>query len=396
MPARRQHHKSRFGCFSCKTRRVKCDERGPICGSCTARNTTCRYESPNLCRQEPVTKGATTKKDLNPRSEASSLISLERCRSLELQLLHRWSTDTYKSVSTSTVNDDLVWQIMVPEMAMQHDFLLNGIFAVSAFDLARLCKNNETRYVSAALEYQDLAFRGFRTQLDKMTCDSYEPVLYFSLLLMALSLASSQAVMPGGEIDSKVQRTIDLFELLRGIGAVMLSDQDYYSAHPVFRDVKLITDLPKVPLAKDTEVAIRRLSELNDKRMPSLHDKSSMSSADLNLYNGCKKALFWLSECFATCIDVRHRGYCLAWIAYAGHDYVVAIQQKDNVALLIMAHWGVLTELLGSDYWWARSFGTSLISEISDEILSDADKVTRDAIAWAQEQVSTDSAEDRG
>ena len=394
MPARRQHHKSRFGCFSCKTRRVKCDESGPICGSCRARNTVCRYESPNLCWQEPSTKSATTKKALNPRSSAPALASLERSRCLELQLLHRWSTDTYKSVSASAVNDDLVWQIGVPEMALKHDFLLNGIFAVSAFDLARVCKNDNTCYVSAALEYQDLAFRGFRRQLDKMTSDSREPVLYFSLLLMALSLASSQAVMPGGEIDSKVQRTVDLFELLRGIGAVMLSDQDYYSKHPVFRDVILITDLPRLPLAKDTEMAIRRLSELNDKRMPSLHDKSFGSSPESIPYNGCKKALFWLTECFATCIDVRHRGYCLAWIAYAGHDYVEAIQKKDNVALLIMAHWGVLTELLGSEYWWARNFGKSLIGEISDEILSGADKVTRDAIAWTQEQVSKNSAED--
>lgn len=392
MPARRQHHKSRLGCFSCKIRRVKCDERGPSCGSCRARNTTCRYESPELHREESPARGAATEKDVTSISQASALTSLERCHSLELQLIHRWSTDTYKSVSAQGINDDLVWQTMVPEMAMQHEFLLNGLFAVSAFDLARLCKNDDTRYISVALEYQGLAFRGFRRQLDKMTSDSQEAVLYFSLLLMALTLASSQAVTPGGESDSKIQRTVVLFELLRGIGAVLRSDRDYYSVHPVFRDVKQITDLPRLPLAKDTEMAICRLSDLNEKRMPPFHDKSSRSSTDTNIYRGCKNALFWLSECFATCIDARNRGYCLAWIAYAGHDYVTAIQEKDKVALLIMTHWAVLTELLSSDYWWARSFGKSLISEISDEILSGADEVTRDVIAWAQEQVSKNTA----
>jgi hypothetical protein len=310
---------------------------------------------------------------------------------MKAHLLHRWSTDTYKSVSTPLVDDRLVWQITVPEMGIQHDFLLNGLLALSAFDLARSCENDDTRYISAALEYQDLAFRGFRTQLRETISGSREAVLYFSLLLTALTLASSQAVMPRGEIDSKVQRTIVLFELLRGIGAVMRSDQDYYSTHPVFRDAKQIPDLPRIPLAKDTEMALGRLREINEKRMPPFYGTSRKTHANTKLYNGCKQALFWLLECSERCVDANYRGYCLAWIAYAGHDYVAAVQRKDTVALLIMMHWGILTDLLSPDYWWAKNFGKSLIGEISDGILDGADEVTREVVAWVQEQVSEGS-----
>lgn len=44
--SRRGHGKSRLGCFTCKRRRVKCNESRPVCTPCTRLGLSCSYPSP--------------------------------------------------------------------------------------------------------------------------------------------------------------------------------------------------------------------------------------------------------------------------------------------------------------------------------------------------------------
>src|ERR1700742_2357411 len=45
MVPRRTHTKSRNGCDGCKKRHVKCDESGPPCTNCIARELECKYST---------------------------------------------------------------------------------------------------------------------------------------------------------------------------------------------------------------------------------------------------------------------------------------------------------------------------------------------------------------
>lgn len=301
--------------------------------------------------------------------------------------MHRWSTVTYETLSASFLEDAPIWQLAIPEVAYKHDFLLHGIFAMSAFDMARSCKADHARHISTALEYQDLAFRGFQARLREPMSDSYEALLYFSILLVPLDLASAQFLTAGGELDSRIHHTIVQYELSRGAALLVISKPDVISTHPLFRKVVKMSDLPQVPLDTGTEIALGKLFELNERRCQSSLGNTAMSQEDRILYLGCKKALCWLSECFATCLQPPYQGYCLQWIVAAGDGYYIAMKKKDRVALLILAYWAVLVENLGLDYWWVGSFGKSLVSEISREILGDADDASRGIILWAQEEV---------
>lgn len=80
--------------------------------------------------------------------------------------MHRWSTTTYKSCCTPGSGDDEVWQFMVTESALQYDFLLNGIFALAAFESARSLKEESCyeKYVNAAIEYHGRALSSFQSR----------------------------------------------------------------------------------------------------------------------------------------------------------------------------------------------------------------------------------------
>jgi hypothetical protein len=223
-----------------------------------------------------------------------------------------------------------------------------------------------------------------------MTPDCLEAAFYCSLLLLVLALASSQFVSRTEERDSMIKNTVVHFELNRGVAAIMKNRQDRFTSHPLLQKVKPISELPRVPLDSRTETAIGRLDELNEKRSTLGSDEPGERRIRTMLHAvACKKALFWLREFFSTCLAVDYRGYSLSWPALAGDDYIAAVKAKDHVALLILMYWGILIEKLGTEYWWARNFGKSLIEEVCEAIPDDAvDATVKEVILWAREQVS--------
>ncbi|KAH0844593.1 Fungal Zn binuclear cluster domain containing protein [Fonsecaea pedrosoi] len=415
MPPRRSHQKSRRGCLTCKRAHVKCTQTGPPCGRCKLRGTACEYlyaspdsnslaqaqDPPLLDRGAPV--AATEEEPPPPFPNEAGL--------LDLQLMHRWSTVTYKSLCSKVAEDDYIWQIAVPRWSLQHDFLRAGLFALAAFDSASCCSAasgspDRAKYLAVAVEYQTHALNSFRRRLqqhqgisDKETC---EVLLCFSLMLMVLALASSQFMVElacgsqggggGDDDDSMVLNTLTHFELLRGCSTVLGDTAEQYLAQNSYIQ-KLIPFemLPRSPLDDDTAVALSQLKTANTRRINSTVDECCQHQVQHAAHSeACKKAITMLEECFAKCVgqgkDLDYQGYVLGWLNMAGEDYVYAIRANDHVALLVLMHWGALVERLGRRVWWARDFGRLLVEEISAKALQrqTADDLTTDLIASAR------------
>lgn len=47
----KRHHKSRSGCITCKIRKIKCDEKHPVCQRCSSTGRTCDGYEPGPIRQ---------------------------------------------------------------------------------------------------------------------------------------------------------------------------------------------------------------------------------------------------------------------------------------------------------------------------------------------------------
>jgi hypothetical protein len=92
-PARRVHCKSRLGCFSCKRRRVKCDERRPACAPCSRLALQCDYP--------PRSNGETRGGPETPRPALNGL-ALE-----DLRFHYQFLTVAYPSLP---LRGDAVWQ----------------------------------------------------------------------------------------------------------------------------------------------------------------------------------------------------------------------------------------------------------------------------------------------
>lgn len=308
---------------------------------------------------------------------------------LELRLMHRWSTITYKSVTTPIFNDAEVWQIDVPDIAIEHDFLLNTLFALSAFEIAANSSSVDHRehYLGAAFEYQGQAIRGFQSGLRTITDSSYESVFFCSILLLVLTLASARFVSAKGEPDSKIRHTFVHRELLRGLGVVVLENPDFIDNHATLGKLKMLHELPRTQLDTSTAATLDRIKELNLGRQPLDPAKSLMNRVQLvKRMDSCREALISLEDMFAISAQPEYTSYSIGWIALVSDDYIAAVEESDQVALLTLACWGVLVQKLGRQAWWAENFGKSLIEEIvaAMPVSFTAGKI----LSWAQEQVS--------
>lgn len=84
---------------------------------------------------------------------------------LELELMHRWSTHTFRTMCGIPEEEPYLSKVM-PREALRHEFLLDGLFAVTALDIARSSPEPDaTRYERIALEYYNRGSATFRSLL---------------------------------------------------------------------------------------------------------------------------------------------------------------------------------------------------------------------------------------
>ncbi|KIV96178.1 hypothetical protein PV10_00077 [Exophiala mesophila] len=181
MPPRLAHRKSRQGCTRCKERKVKCNEGRPACTACARHGVACEYipvlqpvrrrahHSATGVRRGPTTPSETkTSQRLNhdatnadsagqtPDSGLGNSMSpmlgdltcsqysssqpdpKERRHAIELFLMHRFTADVVASFPSSRceVSKDMFpWH--VPNLACDHAFLFQAIFAITALYLCK-------------------------------------------------------------------------------------------------------------------------------------------------------------------------------------------------------------------------------------------------------------------
>ncbi|QKX63928.1 uncharacterized protein TRUGW13939_11100 [Talaromyces rugulosus] len=218
---RLRHSKSRLGCFPCKSRRVKCDEARPVCGSCSSRGEPCSF--PDSAIFHRPTTSSRTQQGL-PRSRSGG--STPGAQSyLEPLRIH-----TALSVGASTlVNDNIlpmddllsmqffhlhtayemclhpkrsmVWRRVVPDLAGRHCYLmhlllaLGGIHMITGRSRQRYGgkdDNSETVDLRGVIDHHQRGLRDFREQVVTISNSNAEAVYAGSLLLVAFSYASLQ------------------------------------------------------------------------------------------------------------------------------------------------------------------------------------------------------------
>lgn len=250
----------------------------------------------------------------------------EAGRLLDLELMHRWTTVTYKTL-VSVPNDERYLQVVVPVEALKSDYLLNALLAVTALEKvmtesssqeeaergggggasssmaatgnSRSIRAANRRYIRAAIEYYDRAIKMFRAALPTVGPENHHMLYFASLLAAIVHLLMPQCLRGlwaddddddgrppggsgggGGEVvgghggvglgqdpapHSAIAHVLSLFELLNGTGSIVSVNWGWLMASPAGPSIAqaLAHGRPDVnKLDPDTAAAIDRLMVL--------------------------------------------------------------------------------------------------------------------------------------
>lgn len=391
MVVRRSHRKSRLGCLTCKKRRVKCDEKGPPCGQCMSRLIKCEY-----AKAQPAKTTALEVPGLNGSSGESQVSDgitdwPAACRVLEFELLHQWSTVTYKSKCGSVVSEHHNWQVVVPQLALGHQSLLQGIFAMSALEIAAFTDHDDSvrnRYIDDALDYHNLASCGLRRGLQHITSDNRQALFALSSLLMVMGVAIPRFMTIRGEQCSMLDHIRTYCSLVKGMSLICESNNEVGYVEPLMRAYKPWDAISNQKLEPELQAALCNIADANEV----IHGAAQTDSHALELdglshHASCQKAIYYLEQEFRKCKDPSTNSYPARWLLRTGPGFMAAILEKEPVTLLMVVTWGVLMEQCSHGVWWLQSFGRKLVEDLSEMIDTSTSENLRAGVRWARKEV---------
>ncbi|KAK0127925.1 hypothetical protein ONS96_007423 [Cadophora gregata f. sp. sojae] len=370
---KRPHKKSRGGCGTCKSRKVKCDEAKPKCAYCEKRGLVCIYLS-KPTKSTPtnsLSPSDTQTGDFNgdilfdfnedvetiDRSWEMALLrspspqvaiqSVGFLSPTDLRYMHHWSTCTWSTLAVGHWADGVL-QMEVPSLAFEFDFLQDCMLGIASLHCQQLLPDPQEAQRQTAI-YRARALSSFRNALTNLKWGTrkYEGALITSLLLVLL--CSKDYTMGTGELIA-----VNWLILYRGLSSVInlktYEDISSLSVSPIFRrELEPLKESPVIP-----KVLMNMVREI---------DPSDPDFAMLESYCTALDALGILYGQLreggtGPALSIR----VITWPSYVQHDFAVGAQAKKPRVLVILAFYMVFMRLV-RDLWWVdgiaqQEFGT--------------------------------------
>ncbi|KAJ6032269.1 hypothetical protein N7540_003001 [Penicillium herquei] len=375
---RRCHTKSRRGCVQCKERHVKCDELQPTCSLCVRRGLSCIYVAPRP-RKRPASTGSSPRNSGSERASSHSSISeidtfsrLPRLK--EMALFHHACESTLPSISRNK-DDRSFWVEKIPKVAVNYDFVMDGLLAVAALHIASEQRDNGEvpSWLETALTYQTHATVGLRQDLATNPQNIQASFICSSIILVLVTAYPSLCwddtpVDPLNEIET-------LRSILSGAAFLwvqMVGPDRGWVDDWVYRDGS-----DRLVLARAHEdpslVKLHQNILMKFQTLPPIIESSS--GPHIEIYRETYNLLLRSLETWPS-----GQG-SLVWPIRVSDDFINLARQGEWTALIFIMFHG-LDRHLSSQKWFARDSGKRLVLGIIRKFGSTIPLEWMDMIEW--------------
>ncbi|KAL3418547.1 fungal specific transcription factor-like protein [Phlyctema vagabunda] len=383
MPSRRSHTNSHHGCSQCKAKKVKCDEAKPVCGRCTRSKNACKYNhllsqsSRNETKQLHLVSLPQTSfvpcsesplgffDPETPRSiqSLSPPTPLGVRRASDEALYHQYINITSRSLfETSCFKSFERWDQSIREQSNTHDFVRHGMLSFAAIHLSTLQSQQDTKelYTTIALKYQNTALAKFRTAVANLSAQNCEAALGYSGILimnefsMHVALARENSAPVGSIAD--LQKLIKLFHGTASLYRLAWANSMDTNLTPYVR-AELINGQKQDITVPEAEAA---LSLLKTCQILMIYDEQVRE-----LYTDVVEKIRKTLRRRATQPGIANPAFM--WPGMISSAYMNRVENRDPIALVMLAYWGVCLHDLDTQ-WWARDWGQSTVKLISESV----------------------------
>ncbi|CAK1364670.1 unnamed protein product [Cercospora beticola] len=345
---RKSHRKSRLGCGACKLKRVKCDEKRPVCGRCAKSNSTCDYQTPAPRAVTKKSTGSTTSPTSPtspPTSAPSPTIPIPRSMeqgSRDIHLLKHYDRLTSEPTDTITCSDLLVgnqsreYRTAVLRLAQENSYLLHGILSIACLHLDH---HEVTGYRIPKLSHFQVSLGDFQNAINKpITQNEADPILLTSMMINMQYFCYIDSTDPKDSwVFSGSPSRLDWLSMQMALTPLVHSTSKFAGEsmlRPVWAYAAYERDASRGLPAEMLRLCGVHERPRNLHRNPYWHALQSL--APLMLEKGSTDKLIKYLSCLC--------GFNKRFLARA--------QVNDHAALLILAYWfGLMCYV---DFWWCK------------------------------------------
>ncbi|RFU24770.1 hypothetical protein B7463_g11565, partial [Scytalidium lignicola] len=358
---KRPHRKSRAGCKGCKTRKIKCDEKQPICTFCALRDLQCVYgntesrssssygsdvqvlarRTSHLPYHQSQNWAPTPSPSCSPPPYLTPSLSPTSgtLTMFDMRLLHHYSTNTYQSLVVGGGETMKVLQIRIPELAFESesDFLMRGILAIASMHIDYL--NGRINDVCKPSDiYQMKAIRAFREVLSNQELINRAPEAIAAMAALLLVMCR-KTEPPHEELN-----VLTWFGLFSGMGDLIMTwipeGVSKSSIYPIFR--RTLSDLKSVPVVPSELINMLGSITPQDPDFLALKDYCKTLDSFGALYASLK------DDGISDALSIR----IVTWPSYVPKIILNSAKERRPRALVIVAYYLVFTKLIKNMWWW--------------------------------------------
>lgn len=170
---RRSHKKSRAGCYTCKSRKIKCGEQKPQCANCVLKGLDCIYPTGEQAkrreRERDRESAATSLTKRNVGGITGGSPTTATFSMLDMRFFHHFLTTAYPHLP---LGNDHVWVNEIPQFAESHAYLMHALLSLGASHLARLTGSD---YRKESLTHRGAAIAGLNAALSQQKQPAHSP-----------------------------------------------------------------------------------------------------------------------------------------------------------------------------------------------------------------------------
>jgi hypothetical protein len=247
-----------------------------------------------------------------------------------------------------------MWQIPVPKEALSHPYLMHCILAVSALHIINMSSHGNKAYREAAVRHQDAALSAFRPLLTNVTEKNCHALCASSVLTVIFVAGVRESPGTAGNT-YPLEKLLGICELTRGAYIIVRAAEQWIKNGSVSSliDVKPWENAPE--LRPDILNAIKDIEE---------SIKLTVKSEEMiAIYSS---ALLILVQTFeATAVNTDHPTIVFLWLVLIQRQFMDLLKVKDNMALVLLAHYGVVLQA-SAEHWWCGDLGYQIVEMVSN------------------------------
>lgn len=280
----------------------------------------------------------------------------------------------FYTVSTSQTFSNVparrhVWQSVIPQIALSHDFLLHGLLALAALHLSRVSPERKDNLLAIASTHHAVALPIFRSAVQGLNSQNPHACSAFGTLLTVYEWAAtkhtSNLFFATAQHPAEPS-TIEWVQLLRGSGRVVSCYYEEIGRGPLAPilqwDLAAESEAETHPAEPVRFAALEELWEL---------DRLAVTAAEVETL---KEALRWLRIIYTIMTTPNSNNdpasAALSWPVRVPEMYLTMVRQRHPAALILLSHFCLLLNKV-EDFWWIHGMSRRLLQEIHQTIGSE-------------------------